>query len=153
KEASRYQKTQAMGIALAVAEDKKQAHERERDRKKQELENLIAERDDIEADLRHQEIYAVAVDRLDAARKGLEAAREAKAARAGQLKVVMADAWRSLLSEPVRAARAAARDTASSALTSLVVSMRVDAIEKCHCGTCDQDVPDEVRARLTASMP
>jgi DNA sulfur modification protein DndD len=153
KEASRHQKTQAMGVALAAANDEKEAHERERDRKKSEVEELIAERDDIVAELRHQEIYAVAVDRLDAARKALEAARETQAAKARELKIVMAEAWRTVLSEAVRSARAAAREAASTAFASLLTSMRADAIENCHCGTCDQEVPEHVRARLAASLP
>src|SRR5450756_866767 len=78
KEASRHQKTEAMGVALAAANDAKEAHERERDRKKQEVEELIAERDDIMAELRRQEIYAVAIDRLDTAGKDRDAARGAQ---------------------------------------------------------------------------
>jgi DNA sulfur modification protein DndD len=153
KEASRHQKTQAMGVALAAANDEKQAHERERDRMKRELEDLIAERDEILAELRHQEIYAVAVDRLDTARNALVAAREVQGTKARELKIAMTDAWRTLLSEPVRAARAAAREAASTALGALVSSMRADAIENCHCGTCDQDVPEDVRSRLAATLP
>ena len=34
-----------------------------------------------------------------------------------------------------------------------MTSMRVDAIEKGHCSTCDQDVPEEIRLRLAASLP
>jgi DNA sulfur modification protein DndD len=32
-------------------------------------------------------------------------------------------------------------------------ALRADAIENCHCGTCDQDVPDDVRQRLAATLP
>ncbi|HMC02824.1 MAG TPA: AAA family ATPase [Cellulomonadaceae bacterium] len=153
KEASRHQKTEAMGVALAAANDAKEAHERERDRKKQEVEELIAERDDIMAELRRQEIYAVAIDRLDTAGKDRDAARGAQVAKAAELKVAMAEAWRTVLSEPVRTARAAAREATAGALASMLTSMRVHAIENCHCGTCDQDVPEDVRTRLAATLP
>ena len=65
KEASKHQKTEAMGNALQSANDMKEAHEQERDRKTAELSSLLAERDEIETELRRQETYAVAVERLD----------------------------------------------------------------------------------------
>lgn len=153
KEASRHQKTQAIGVALAAANDAKDAHERERDRKKLEVEELIAERDEIMAELRRQEIYAAAVERLDMATKELDAARKRQIAAALELKSAMAEAWRTVLSEPVRETRAAARVVATNAVDALVVSMRIDAISSCHCGTCDQDVPQDVRDRLAATLP
>ena len=153
KEASRHQKTEAMGVALAAANDAKEAHEGERERKKREVEELIVERDEVMAELRRQEIYAVAVDRLDAAGKALGAAREAQRAKAAELKAAMADAWRTVLAERVRTARAAAREAAATAFASLLASMRADAIEKCHCSICDQDVSEDVRARLAATLP
>ncbi len=71
KEASKHQKTEALGNALQNANDVKEAHEKERDRKTAELEDLLAEREAIETELRHQEAYAAAVERLDRARKDL----------------------------------------------------------------------------------
>ena len=71
KEASKHQKTEAIGNALQNANDVKEAHEKERDRKTVELKDLLAEREAIETELRHQEAYAAAVERLDRARKDL----------------------------------------------------------------------------------
>ena len=48
REASKHQKTEAMGNALQSANDLKEAHEQERDRKTAELSSLLAERDEIE---------------------------------------------------------------------------------------------------------
>ena len=78
KEASEHQKTQAIGNALQSANDMKEAHEHERDRKKAELEALLGKREEIQTELRHQEAYAAAVGRLDRAREDLKEARNAK---------------------------------------------------------------------------
>ena len=153
KEASMHQKTEAMGNALQSANDMKEAHEQERDRKTAELDGLLAERDEIETELRRQETYAVAVERLDKAREDLKTARDAREAKATELKVVMRDAWRTVLDEPVSAAKLAAQQAVNDALASLMTSLQVDAIENHYCCTCGQDVPEDVRTRLTASLP
>src|SRR4051794_1381709 len=64
-EASKHQKTQALGVALQLASDMKKNHEGELERERRKLDEVLAQRDDIEAELRRQEIYAVAVERLD----------------------------------------------------------------------------------------
>ena len=153
KEASRHQQTEAIGNALQIANDVREAHEQERDRKAAELQNLLAEREEIETKLRHQEAYAAAVERLDTARKDLETALNAQVVKVAELKVAMRDAWRTVLDEPVTAAKAAAHKAVKDVFASLISSLRVDAIENRHCGICDQDVPEEFRARLTPSLP
>ena len=153
KEASKHQKTQAMGNALQSANDMKEAHEQERDRKAAELEGLLAERDEIETELRRQEAYAAAVERLDKAREDLKAARDGRESKVAELKIAMRDAWRTVLDEPVSAAKLAAQEAVKYAFASLLTSLRVDAIENRHCRACGQDVPEDVRGRLTASLP
>ena len=153
KEASKHQTTKTMGNALQIANDVKEAHEKERDRKEAELKDLLAERDEIETKLRHQEAYAIAVERLDTARKELEMARNIQKIKAAELKVAMRDAWRTLLEEPVADAKVAAQEAVKEAFALLVKSLRVDAIENRHCRTCDQHVPESVRSRLMASLP
>ena len=153
KEASKHQKTEAMGTALQNANDMKEAHERERDRKTAELEGLLSERDEIETELRRQETYAAAVERLDKAREDLKAARDILEAKGAELKVAMRDAWRTVLDEPVSMAKLAAQKAVKDAITSLMTSLRADAIENRHCRTCEQDVPEDVCARLTTSLP
>ena len=153
KEASKHQKTEAIGNALQSANDMKEAHEQERDRKTAELEDLLTERELIETELRHQEAYATAVERLDRAREDRKAARVAQEVKAAELKVAMKDAWRTVVEEPVTAAKVAAQEAVEEAFSTLVTSLRIDAIENHHCRTCDQDVPEDVRSRLTASLP
>ena len=141
KEASKYQKTQAIGNALQTANDVKEAHEKERDRKTTELEDLLAKRKEIETELRHQEVYAAAVERIDRARRDLSAARHAQEVKAAELKVAMGDAWRTVLDEPVARAKVVVQNAVKDAFASLITSLRVEAIENRHCSTCDQDVP------------
>ena len=153
KEASKHQKTQTIGNALQSANDVKEAHEQEHDRKTAELEDLLAEREDIETELRHQETYAAAVERLDTARNNLKAARNTQEVKAAELKVAMRDAWRTVLDKPVADAKVAAQEAVREGFAILVTSLRVDAIEHLHCRTCDQDIPEDVRSRLTESLP
>ena len=153
KEASKHQKTQAIGNALESANDMKEFHEQERDRKAAELADLLAKRDEVETELRHQEAYAAAVERLDRAREDHKAARAAQEVKSTELKVAMKDAWRTVLDEPVADTKAAAQEAVAEAFLSLVTSLRLHAIENRHCRTCDQDVPEDVRSRLAASLP
>ena len=81
REASKHQKTEAMGNALQSANDRKEAHEKERNRKTAELSGLLAERDEIETELRRQETYAVALERLDTAREDFKTARSTRQAK------------------------------------------------------------------------
>ena len=153
KEASKHQKTEAMGNALQSANDMKEAHEQERDRKTTELDSLLAERDEIETELRRQETYAVAIERLDKAREDVKTARNTREAKETELKSVMTHAWRTVLDEPVSEVKLAAQQSVDRALASLLTSLQVDAIENQRCPTCGQDVPEDVRARLTAKLP
>ena len=65
----------------------------------------------------------------------------------------MGDAWRTLLDEPVTAAKVVAHEAVRESLDSLRRSLRRDAIESRHCGICEQTVPEDARARLMASLP
>ena len=136
-----------------MANDTKEAHEQEGNRKIAELDDLISEREEVETEMRHQEAFAAAVERLDTARKDLETARKVQELKAEELKVAMREAWRTVLHDPVAAAKAEAQEAVKEAFASLIASLRTDAIENRHCRTCDQNLPDDVRARLMASLP
>lgn len=152
-EASKHQKTQALGVSLQQASDVKKAHEEELERERQKRDALLSERDDIEAELRRQEIYAAAVERLDQARKDVITARNTQDAKRTELRAAMAEAWRTALDTPLMTARAAATQEVEGAFALMQNALRADAIENCHCGTCDQDVPGEVCDRLKATLP
>ncbi len=152
-EASKHQRTQALGVSLQQATDIRQAHVEECDREKQQLEDLYAQRDDIETELRRQDIYAVAVDRLDTARKDLQAAQDAQETKKAEIKTAMAEAWRTVLDAPVAAAESEARDAVTNSLQALTMSLRARAIQTSHCETCDRDIPEDTLARLATTVP
>ena len=93
-EASRHQKTQALGVSLQQANATRQAHIEELDRERKRLDDLHAERDEIETELRRQQVYAVAVERLDAARTDLKSSQATQEAKKAELKAAMTGAWR-----------------------------------------------------------
>ncbi|MEM7603194.1 MAG: hypothetical protein AAF357_17510, partial [Verrucomicrobiota bacterium] len=148
KEASKHKQTQAMGLALASANDQKEAHEAERDRQREELEALTGKRDEILEQLKRQERFAAAVKRLDIANADLEAATKKQEVKASELKEAMSDAWRTLLIKPVSKVKASAKEAAESEMARMVRSLRLKAIEESFCETCDRDIPTDVRERL-----
>ncbi|MGD9702859.1 MAG: AAA family ATPase [Ilumatobacteraceae bacterium] len=152
-EASKHQTTQSLGVSLQQASDMKRAHEDELERERAKHDAVLAERDDIEVELRRQEVYAVAVERLDAARKDLKEARAIQHLRRAELKTAMADSWRTALDGPLLKARATANDEVKEAFARLQTALRSKAVEDGHCGTCDQDVPEGVRQHLATTLP
>ena len=152
-EASRHQKTEALGVSLQHANATRQAHIEERDRETKRLDDLHAERDEIETELRRQQLYAVAVERLDMARKDLKDAHATQEAKKADLKTALTDAWRTLLDGPVAKARDEAREAVKDAVALMAASLRKAAVDSGHCGTCDQDVPEDARARLATTLP
>ena len=58
-----------------------------------------------------------------------------------------------MLNEPIADAKSAAQEAVKRAVTLLMTTLRVDAIENRHCPTCDQGVPEDVRSRLKALLP
>jgi DNA sulfur modification protein DndD len=153
REAQRQQDTAAMGTALAQANERKEAHQAERERLQTLLVDLLDQRKGVEEYLRSREKYAAALHSLDEARDDLKRALDDETAKAVELRTVMADAWRTVLGETVRAARVEAEGAARNAFASMITTLRLEAVEKCHCEACDQDVPPEVRERLNASIP
>ncbi len=152
-EASKHQKTQALGDALREASDMKKEHEKELQRERDKRAELLSERDEIEAELRRQEIYAKAVERLDTARRDLKDARAAQEMKRAELKRAMGDAWRTALDGPLTKAREMASQDVEDAFALMRSALRSDAIENGHCETCEQDVPPDVCERLAHTLP
>lgn len=153
KEASKRQETQALGTALQQATEQKDAHQKEIQRKQAELNELNTQKSEVEQVLQSMQKYAGILQERDEATARLEdAGKEEKAVRA-DLQRAMGDGWRSLLREPVRAARTAAHAEAQEEFDSLIMSLRAKAIEDAHCGTCDQDVSPEVANKLRGTLP
>lgn len=152
-EASKHQKTQSLGVSLQNASDAKREHERELERERAKREGALAERDEVEADLRRQDIYAVAVDRLDTARRDLKDARTSQETLRAQLTAAMAESWRTAIDAPLLRARENARSEVHAAFNHLETLLRAAAVENKHCRTCDQPVPEAQRERLARSLP
>lgn len=153
KEASRRQETQALGTALQLATEQKEAHHKELERLQGQLQELNDKRVEVEQFLHSTAKYASLLQQRDDASERLdEAAREEKLVR-GDLQKAMGEGWRSLLCEPVRTARAAAQADAQKDVDAILMALRSKAVESGHCGTCDQDIPGPMIARLKATIP
>ncbi|WP_375766097.1 AAA family ATPase [Archangium gephyra] len=153
KEASKRQETQALGTALQQATEQKEAHQKELARKQQELNDLNAQKLEVEQVLQSMQKYASILQERDEANARLdEAGKEEKSMR-GDLQRAMGDGWRSLLRDPVRAARTAAQAEAQKEFDAVILSLRAKAIESGHCGTCEQDVPPGLADKLRSTLP
>ncbi len=153
RESSRHDKTAALGTLIEELTKAKEDQERERGRLDGMLATLGAERTEVDGFLRANERAKAAVAARDLAEEARDRAQDAEDAGRAEIKTLMADAWRTVLADRVRAARAEANAGVADAFSELLIAWRLEAVEQCHCGTCDQDVPEEVRARLAASVP
>lgn len=153
KEASKQQGTQALGTALQQATEQKEAHHNEMARLQRHLHDLNAQKADVEQFLQSKQKYASILQERDEAGAKLDQAGKDEKLNRGELQKAMGEGWRSLLREPVRTARAAAQADAQHELDAFLMSLRAQAIESGHCGTCDQDVAAAVVTRLKESLP
>jgi len=153
KEASKRQETQAIGTALQQATEQKEAHQKEIARLQTQLQELNAQRTEVEQYLQSVQKYASILHERDEAGARLEEAAKDERLCRGDLQKAMGEAWRSLLREPVRAARSAAQADAQKELDAFLLSLRAKAVADGHCGTCDQDVRGAILDRLKASLP
>lgn len=153
REASKRQETQALGTALQQATEQKGAHHKELARLQQQLQELTAQKVEVEQFLQSVQKYASILQERDEASARLEQAAKDERLSRGDLQKAMGDGWRSLLREPVRAARVAAQRDAESELDRFLMSLRAKAVAGGHCGTCDQDVDEALAIRLRATLP
>jgi DNA sulfur modification protein DndD len=92
------------------------------------------------------------LEERDKVEEELEAAKRTEEARRGDLQRAMSMAWRSILSETVRSARAAAQAEAKRESDSLVAKLRAAAADAAHCNVCGQDVAGPALANLKATV-
>ena len=153
KEAGKHKETQSLGVALQQATEQKEAHQAELRRLHNELGDLTQKR--IEAEQRLQSIqkYAIILEERDQAVEQLDKASKDEEHRRGDLQRAMSKAWRSLVREPLRAARLAAQQESERELDSFILSLRSRAVDTGRCDTCEQDIPEAVRSQLRASLP
>ncbi len=153
REAAKDAQTAQIGEAIRRTREARDAHIAERTRKQTDLKGYSDQLDEVDGYLRARERYRDAMERREVAEKARKAAREDEGRLREQLKAQMADAWRTVLGDKVRAARDAAADSVAGLFADVTMRLRLDAIDACHCGTCDQDVPPDAIARLEAMLP
>lgn len=152
-EASKDSKTEQVGRALKGAIEVRQQHEAELARAHDTLAELIGERDRVEEELGRQEVFALALERLERARKDRARARETQATKLTALRTAMSGAWRSLLSESVIQVRADSHQALEAAVERLRWQLRAHAIESHHCAVCDQELDDQLAEHLRSTLP
>ena len=152
REAQKDAKTKGLGQALQQATEQKTAHQGEIARLQEQLGVLVAERAEIEEYLKGVQKYASLLQDRDEATSRLEDAEKSEKLIRADLQKAMSEAWRTLLKDPVRAARGAAQAEAERDLEELTLTLRQRAVDTGHCGTCDQDVAEPVRVKLQQSL-
>ena len=148
REASKHTETQALGNALQAATEQKAAHLREIERLEERLVDLLSQREDAEQLMKANERYASLLEARDKAVKRREEAGREERQRQIALQRAMADAWKGLLREPIRAARDGVQRQLSHEIEHLVAHLRREALDSGSCKVCKQKIHDEQRARL-----
>ena len=142
KEASKSKSTEAIGNALKAATDLKKQHLEDIGRLQEDLKELRRQKTDAEAFLANQKKWLTIIQERDNAEKQLGKLEAKILGDAANLRTQMADAWRTVLSGPVEAARLQAAEQAKGAIDQLTMQLRQEAVEEGHCRVCDQDVDD-----------
>jgi DNA sulfur modification protein DndD len=152
KEASKHQETQAIGTALQTAAEQKEAHQKELARLNEQLRDLTQEKSEIEQQLQFNKKYTSLLSERDEATETLKRASAAEQRARTELQLAMAEAWRTLLREPVRDAIASAQTEANEAYEGLLDTLRTEAIERGTCGICEQQVTTQTAEILRAKI-
>ena len=152
REASRHSETTGLGIALNTAIDQRAAHLAEQKRKQEELNRLTRRRTELEAQMAADRRYAEILERRDNAERQAEAARKRKERLAAEIRGAMAQAWRTLLKDPIRRARAAAQEALEAELRQLRSDLRRNALDSGECEICLQPVGSDAQALIRAAQ-
>lgn len=150
REAGKHKDTQAFGAALQLAADQKQAHVAELERLQGDQKAQQELKAEIEARLSAVQRLRQIVDQLAKARDKLAEAEKDQRDAGAELQQSMSAAWRTLLREPIRVARAAAQAAAQRQHDELIGALRRRAVDHSHCEVCDQAVPASLHTALLA---
>lgn len=152
REASRHRETEGIGNALRQSIDKRDAHVAEQKRKQQELEDLTRTKTELEGKLAANRRYADILERRDTALRQAESAKDDKENFAGEIRVAMRDAWRTMLKNPIRKAREQAQADLEAEVASLRSSLQRKALETGTCDICFQDIPTFARGMIEKAV-
>jgi DNA sulfur modification protein DndD len=153
REALKYKDTEVVGSALQQATDQREAHQKEIQRLQDDLTELIAQRSELELYLQANEKLSALLQARDTAKDRVARIEAEDKRHRSDLQRAMADAWRALVRERVRDARLRAHESVREQVEVLETRLRHAAIEFGHCPICDQDVPNDVRERLSGTIP
>lgn len=152
RETSKSQETESIGTALGQAAEVREGHKADLLRFRGELAELHDRRKEMEGYLGSVDRIAVALRDREACDARLQEIAVALPAVATELKEAMRQAWRTVLGEPVRIARAAAAKEAKEEVDSFLAGLRRKAADDGLCGTCDQKVDQAAASRIRASL-
>jgi len=153
REALKYKDTEVLGSALQQATDQREAHQEEIQRLQEVLADLMAQRSELELYLQANEKLSALLQERDNAKDRVARIEVEDKRHRADLQRAMADAWRALVRERVRDARLRAHESVREQVEVLETRFRRIAIEAGHCPICDQDVPNDVRDRLSGTIP
>ncbi|GEJ56642.1 AAA family ATPase [Anaeromyxobacter diazotrophicus] len=156
KEASKNQQTKALGASLQMAAEQREAHQNEIRRLQHEIEEYTERKSELEELMKSNQKYRALLDEKERLETELDQLERQERARRGDLQRAMAEAWKSVLFETVRSARAEAQVEAEKDWAKMVLMLGAKAATSGHCDVCGQDVAEAARAKLrgrTASVP
>lgn len=152
REASRRQETESLGTALAQATELRRSHRSELERLQGQMTDLRAERKDTVRYLKSVERYKELMKELDDLRSDFEGVVRRTTAIVDEIKGLMKDAWRTLLGEPVRRHRAAAKRIAKETMDSMLDGLRKRAVDAGLCEICGHELNSDEKSRLAAGV-
>ena len=153
QEATRRETTRVLGEQLTTTEARLTEHRAGLEELNGQFTALLAERARLEDYLGQSESWGAIAQERDQKEQRLELAiAELQIART-DLRELMKEAWRTVLREPVRVAREAARMEAEKAFAAVSTSLRLRVVEQGHCEVCDREADADTQARLAALIP
>ncbi|TIN48356.1 MAG: hypothetical protein E5Y25_03050 [Mesorhizobium sp.] len=151
-EASRHQETEAMGNSLQAAITIRKEHQNELARLKARLDDLTRQKGELDGKMLADRRAADFMNRRQEALKRADDAAARQAQLRLDLKRSMADAWRTVLREPIRKIRQQAEADLQTEIEAIKMQLRRSAITNRHCEVCDQDIGPDKGARLLATV-
>lgn len=152
KEASKSQQTKALGASLQMAAEQKEEHQKDIHTKQAEFSELAQRKAELEELLKTKAKYGALIAEKDKLESELEQAVRQEKARRGDLQRAMGEAWRSVLFETVRSARAAFEVEAEKDWERVAATFRARAAANGHCEICDQDVTGAALTKLQGAV-
>ena len=148
REASRHEGTKSIGTALQQATELRVHHRSERDRLQGQLADLQEERQDALRYLESVERYKALIEDREVAQVNLEDVNHRLIEIGDDTKDLMKDAWRTVLSEPVRRGLTQAMQAVKASSELVLEGIRKRAVDRGTCEICGHELDSEEKTRL-----